>query len=49
MKKYIALIILLTLIVLSFALSVLYFSNPNYRKEKIDSYKHEIDKRLHRR
>ncbi|MFN3946647.1 MAG: hypothetical protein ACK4LA_01000 [Aquificaceae bacterium] len=48
MKKITLLIVLLFLSFLSFLLSLLYFGNPEYRKEKINSYKKQIEKRLHK-
>ncbi len=46
--KNVYLLILILLALLSFTLSLLYFSNPKHRKEKIDEYKEKIEKRLHR-
>ncbi|MFN7065282.1 MAG: hypothetical protein ACK4OF_03950 [Aquificaceae bacterium] len=48
MKRILALSALVGLALASFLLSLLYFSNPQYRKEKIEGYKQTIDKRLHR-
>ncbi|WPM32176.1 hypothetical protein IAE16_00490 [Hydrogenobacter sp. T-2] len=45
MKKTVALLALFLLAVASFLISALYFTNPQYRKEKIDQYKHKIEKR----
>ncbi|MEJ5338499.1 MAG: hypothetical protein WHS43_02465 [Aquificaceae bacterium] len=45
MRKKLALIILLLLVALSFFLSVLYFANPEHRREKIQEYKNKIEKR----
>ncbi len=45
MKKKLLFLILLGVAGFSFLLSALYFTNPQYRKEKIDQYKQKIEKR----
>lgn len=45
MKKTIVLIMLLFLVSLSFFLSIFYFADPQHRKEKIEEYKHKVEKR----
>lgn len=48
MRKYLVFLGLLALGGASFLLSLLYFSNPQYRKEKIDSYKQKMERRMQR-
>ncbi|MEJ7620318.1 MAG: hypothetical protein WKI46_05825, partial [Aquificaceae bacterium] len=45
MKKKLLFLIFLGVAIFSFLLSALYFTDPQYRKEKIDQYKQKIEKR----
>jgi len=45
MRRLLIFTSLLVVAVLSFVLSILYFSDPIHRKEKIDSYKQKIMRR----
>ncbi len=45
MKKKLLFLLLLGVAGVSFFLSALYFTNPQYRKEKIDQYKQKIERK----
>jgi len=42
MKKYVMLVLLVVLVALSLSVSLLYFKNPEHRKEMIDKYKSKV-------